>query len=181
MNPFKGEKIIFQIFSVICQISSAKIPFVEKEEHYYSSDAINQVWKEIISFQFSLKLSWWLSGKEFACQCRRHGFDPWSSKIRPAVERLSSCAITIEPVLFILQWYLVGHSGDYCPVFCIRKLSLCAYSGCCQCPTLMFSALLPSLYTAAFLLPELVILWLMLFSGNWSRLGSSGWTRNDRD
>ena len=24
---------------------------------------------------------WWLSGKEFACQCRRHGFDPWVGKI----------------------------------------------------------------------------------------------------
>ena len=22
-------------------------------------------------------LPWWLSGKESACQCRRHGFDPW--------------------------------------------------------------------------------------------------------
>ena len=22
-------------------------------------------------------LPWWLSGKEFACHCRRHGFEPW--------------------------------------------------------------------------------------------------------
>ena len=26
-------------------------------------------------------LSWWLSGKELACQCRRHQFDPWVRKI----------------------------------------------------------------------------------------------------
>ena len=26
-------------------------------------------------------LSGWLSGKESACQCRRHGFDPWTGKI----------------------------------------------------------------------------------------------------
>ena len=26
-------------------------------------------------------LPWWLSGKEYACQCRRHGFDPWVGKI----------------------------------------------------------------------------------------------------
>ena len=26
-------------------------------------------------------LSWWLSGKEFPCQCRRHGFNPWVGKI----------------------------------------------------------------------------------------------------
>ena len=23
------------------------------------------------------QLPWWLSGKEYACQCRRRGFDPW--------------------------------------------------------------------------------------------------------
>ena len=26
-------------------------------------------------------LPWWLSGKESACRCRRHGFDPWVRKI----------------------------------------------------------------------------------------------------
>ena len=26
-------------------------------------------------------LPWWLSGKESACQCRRHGFSPWVRKI----------------------------------------------------------------------------------------------------
>ena len=26
-------------------------------------------------------LPWWLSGKESACQCRRHGFDPWVGKM----------------------------------------------------------------------------------------------------
>jgi len=26
------------------------------------------------------ELSWWLSGKESACQCRRYGFDPWVGK-----------------------------------------------------------------------------------------------------
>ena len=25
-------------------------------------------------------LLWWLSGKEFTCQSRRHGFDPWVGK-----------------------------------------------------------------------------------------------------
>ena len=27
------------------------------------------------------ELPWWLSGKESACQCRRHGFDSWVGKI----------------------------------------------------------------------------------------------------
>ena len=26
-------------------------------------------------------LPWWLTGKEIACQCRRHGLDPWIGKI----------------------------------------------------------------------------------------------------
>ena len=26
-------------------------------------------------------LPWWLSGKESACQCGRHGFNPWDGKI----------------------------------------------------------------------------------------------------
>ena len=26
-------------------------------------------------------LSWWFSGKESACQCRRHRFDPWVGKV----------------------------------------------------------------------------------------------------
>ena len=32
---------------------------------------------------------WWLSGKESACQRRRHGSDPWSGKIPYAMKQLS--------------------------------------------------------------------------------------------
>ena len=45
-------------------------------------------------------LPWWLSGKESACQNKRHGFDPWSRKIPHAAEQLSLCFTTIEPVLW---------------------------------------------------------------------------------
>ena len=31
----------------------------------------------------------WLSGKESACQCKRHGFHPWSGRFPHAVEQLS--------------------------------------------------------------------------------------------
>ena len=33
------------------------------------------------------------------CQCRGHGFEPWSGKIPHAAEQLSPCATTTEPVL----------------------------------------------------------------------------------
>ena len=42
-------------------------------------------------------LPWRLSGKESACQCRRHRFDPWSWKIPHVAEQLGPCATTIEP------------------------------------------------------------------------------------
>ena len=49
-------------------------------------------------------LPWWRSGWESACQCRGHGFEPWSGKIPHAVEQLGPWAtITelarLEPVL----------------------------------------------------------------------------------
>ena len=45
---------------------------------------------------FHLELFWWLSGKESACQCRRHGFNSWSFKIPHIVEQLSPKATTTE-------------------------------------------------------------------------------------
>ena len=44
------------------------------------------------------EIPWWLSGKESTCQCKRHGFDPWSKKIPHAKGQLSLC-VTTEPVL----------------------------------------------------------------------------------
>ena len=44
-------------------------------------------------------LPWWVSDKESACQCRRHGFDPWSRKIPHALEQLSLCTTAIDPAV----------------------------------------------------------------------------------
>ena len=43
-------------------------------------------------------LPWWCSGWESACQCRGHGFEPWSGKIPHAVEQLGPWATITEPV-----------------------------------------------------------------------------------
>ena len=51
-----------------------------------------------LSAKGSRGLPWWFSGKESACQCRRHGFDNWSGKIPHATEELSLCATATEPV-----------------------------------------------------------------------------------
>ena len=43
-------------------------------------------------------LPWWCSGWESACQCRGHGFEPWSGKIPHAAKQLGPWATTTEPV-----------------------------------------------------------------------------------
>ena len=42
-------------------------------------------------------LPWWHSGWESACQCRGHGFEPWSGKIPHAAEQLGPWATITEP------------------------------------------------------------------------------------
>ena len=42
-------------------------------------------------------LPWWCSGWESACQCRGHGFEPWSGRIPHATEHLGPWATTTEP------------------------------------------------------------------------------------
>ena len=43
-------------------------------------------------------LPWWRSGWESACQCRGHGFEPWSGKIPHSTEQLGPWATITEPV-----------------------------------------------------------------------------------
>ena len=43
-----------------------------------------------------LGLPWWLSGKDSACQWRRHGFDPWPRRIPHAAEQLSPCTTLLS-------------------------------------------------------------------------------------
>ena len=43
------------------------------------------------------EFSWWLGGKESACQCRRRRFHLWSRRIPASTERLS-LRTTTEPV-----------------------------------------------------------------------------------
>ena len=42
-----------------------------------------------------------LNGKEFACQCKRHGLSLWSGNVPHALEQLSPYATATEPVLQI--------------------------------------------------------------------------------
>ena len=60
---------------------------------------VRMVWREWYKSSkiISCGLPWWRSGWESACQCRGHGFDPWSGKIPHAAEQLGPWATITEP------------------------------------------------------------------------------------
>ena len=53
--------------------------------------------KTILQKDICKGLPLWRSGWESACQCRGHGFEPWSGKIPHAAEQLGPWAIITEP------------------------------------------------------------------------------------
>ena len=57
-------------------------------------------------------LPWWLRGKEFACQCRRHRFDPWFGKI--PWRRKQQSALVFLPGKSLGWRSLVGYSPQSC-------------------------------------------------------------------
>ena len=72
---------------------------LEPTERPKESQASCGVWRDIFRRSFpSEGFPGGLDGKESACQCSRHGFDPWVGKIPRASERLSLCATATEPM-----------------------------------------------------------------------------------
>ena len=58
-------------------------------------------------------LPWWHSGWESACQCRGHGFEPWSGKIPHTAEQLGPWATITEPErLEPVLRYKRGHDNE---------------------------------------------------------------------
>ena len=62
-----------------------------------------------------------LPGGEFACQWRRHGFDPWIGKILPAVEQLSPFPTTTEPESHSYQGAATSEAGYLETVPCRKR------------------------------------------------------------
>ena len=56
----------------------------------------------------------WLGDKEFACLCRRSGFDPWAGKIPPAKEMATHSSILPE------KSHGQRSLADYIPCGCKR-------------------------------------------------------------
>ena len=66
-------------------------------EHLKKIEYLNSNLNKIIILK-NIGLPWWHSGWESACQCRGHGFEPWSGKIPHAAEQLGPWATITEPV-----------------------------------------------------------------------------------
>lgn len=60
----------------------------QKSKSLISSDCLRSIFK-FLHLEKGTRASRWLRGKEYACQCRRHGFDYWSRKIPHAADQLS--------------------------------------------------------------------------------------------
>ena len=63
------------------------------------------------SLRSSFGLPWWRSGWESACQCRGHGFEPWSGKIPHAAGWLGPWPTIAEPAC--LEPVLRNKRGHY--------------------------------------------------------------------
>ena len=103
----KLEWIFFtSSFSLGWRTSETKTKKYPKDSHFYWwSFRHRSSWVilgDLNGFQSHHKsnhwgLPWWRSGWESACQCRGHGFEPWSGKIPHAAEQVGPWATTTEP------------------------------------------------------------------------------------
>ena len=59
------------------EFARAQVPSTLQAE--YSVKVSSNRWSSLKYIE--RRLLWWLSGKEFTCQCRRHELDPWGRKI----------------------------------------------------------------------------------------------------
>ena len=81
MSHLKNFTLIQASHGTSGNISGDTAPTSKKETtkcektHFYSRSHPNA------STSILYGLPWWLSGKESACQCSRHGFNPWAGKI----------------------------------------------------------------------------------------------------
>ena len=111
--PFKGT-VIKSYLEIIKRILSRKIGSVKTQgcklgvepttpALHFTADPELPGLPHFAPLNFELvRLPWSCSGWESACQCRGHGFKPWSRGIPHAAEQLGPCATTAEPGLWSL-------------------------------------------------------------------------------
>ena len=75
--------------------ASMPFPDIPPFQHWCSYQSESS--PSLLFKSFYWGLPWWRSSWESACQCRGHGFEPWSGKIPHAAEQLGPWATTTEP------------------------------------------------------------------------------------
>ena len=84
--------------STLLQVVCPLLEIIKQRAHlsfkYLDTVLMMKVLKEI-----TMGLTVWLINEESICQCRRHGFNPWSGKMPHALEPLSPRASAVESVL----------------------------------------------------------------------------------
>ena len=96
LHPFSQDKLNFLNLMTVTHPNWSLVSWTESS---------NMKTSEI---KWSLGLPWWFRGKESACQCRRHRFDPWVKKI--PWRRKWQLTLVFLPGKFHEQRSLVGYS-----------------------------------------------------------------------
>ena len=86
---------------------------LNKWSHSLLNNGVNRHNFSWCDAKISVGLPWWRSGWESACQCRGHGFEPWSGKIPRAAGQLGPWTTTTEPArLEPVLHNKRGHDGE---------------------------------------------------------------------
>ena len=87
-------------FSEVTLYTLLILGFCKSRDHHLICYPAMELYNNINSQKSKILsgLPWWLSGKESTCQCKSHGFNPWSRMIPHASEQLSQWATTTEPM-----------------------------------------------------------------------------------
>ena len=85
----KGHLVKAMVFPVVMYRCESWT--IKKTEHWRIDAFELWCWRRLLRVPWTARRSnqsilkeispWWLSGKEFTCQCRRHEFNPWVGRI----------------------------------------------------------------------------------------------------
>ena len=75
------------------------------------------------------RLPWWLSGKESACQFRRHGFSPWIGKI-PWSRKWQSALVFFREKLHRGAWRATVHGSQKSEIWLSYWAHNCLTASC---------------------------------------------------
>ena len=85
----KGHLVKAMVFPVV--MYECESWTIKKAEHWRIDAFELWCWRRLLRIPWTARRSnqsilkeispWWLSGKEFTCQCRSHEFDPWVERI----------------------------------------------------------------------------------------------------